>query len=80
MSNMIERVAEAIAKEMGYRDPETVKFAARAAIAAMREPTEGGNEQPPFGSAYSGGRRVPKSMLSTPLGADRILKLLTTTL
>ena len=40
MSTMVERVAQAIAKEMGYRDPETVKFAARAAIAAMREPTE----------------------------------------
>jgi hypothetical protein len=39
MTVMIERVAQAIAKEMGYRDPDTVEFAARAAIAAMREPT-----------------------------------------
>ena len=37
---MLERVKAAIAKEMGYRDPQTVEFAARAAIAAMREPTE----------------------------------------
>ena len=40
MSSMIERVAQAIAHEMGYRDPEAVRFAARAAIAAMREPSE----------------------------------------
>jgi hypothetical protein len=43
MSEMVERVVEAIASS-GATDPmwddETVRMVARAAIAAMREPTE----------------------------------------
>lgn len=46
MSEMVERVAGAIAYEMGYVwgssgvDHEELRTAARAAIAATREPTE----------------------------------------
>ena len=41
MSEMIERIARALAKEEGYAyDPLPYNARARAAIEAMREPTE----------------------------------------
>ena len=42
MTEMVERVARAIASHVGYADDDWFKYgpAARAAIAAMREPTE----------------------------------------
>ena len=44
MTNMIERVAQALQQEMGTApldEPPSSFALARAAIAAMREPTEG---------------------------------------
>lgn len=41
MTSMVERVGRALAKEEGYAyDPEPYDRRARAAIAAMRDPTE----------------------------------------
>lgn len=41
MSEMVERVGRALAKQEGYAyDPEPYDARARAAIEAMREPTE----------------------------------------
>ena len=40
MSEMVERVAEAIADSLNGANPDWANICARAAIEAMREPTE----------------------------------------